>query len=57
LHGWIQADTEAWDWHPGALLVAEAGGIARVAGRWHAAAADAVLADALLSTSRGTERR
>ena len=38
LHGWVQADVEPWDWHPGALLVAEAGGAARVAGRWHAAA-------------------
>ena len=39
LHGWVQADVEPWDWHPGALLVAEAGGAARVTGRWHVAAA------------------
>ena len=31
LHGWVQADVEPWDWRPGALLVAEAGGAARVA--------------------------
>ena len=48
LHAWVQADVEPWDWHPGALLVAGAGGSARVAGRWHAAAADAALADAVL---------
>ena len=29
LHGWVQADVEPWDWHPGALLVAEAGGADR----------------------------
>ena len=45
LHGWVQADTEPWDWHPGALLVAEAGGVARVTGAWHVAAATASLAD------------
>jgi myo-inositol-1(or 4)-monophosphatase len=39
LHAWTQPDAEAWDWHPGALLVAEAGGVARVQGRWHVAAA------------------
>jgi myo-inositol-1(or 4)-monophosphatase len=44
LHAWVQADTEPWDWHPGALLVAEAGGVARVRGRWHVAAAGAALA-------------
>jgi fructose-1,6-bisphosphatase/inositol monophosphatase family enzyme len=26
LHGWAQPDVYPWDWHPGALLVAEAGG-------------------------------
>ena len=50
LHGWVQADVEPWDWHPGALLVAEAGGAARVAGRWFVAAADERLADELLAT-------
>jgi fructose-1,6-bisphosphatase/inositol monophosphatase family enzyme len=49
LHAWVQADVEPWDWHPGALLVAGAGGTARVAGRWHVAAADAALADAVLA--------
>jgi hypothetical protein len=29
--------------------VAEAGGVARVSGRWHVAAADAALADELLA--------
>ena len=44
IHGWVQADVEPWDWHPGALLVEEAGGEAGVAGRWHVAAASAPLA-------------
>jgi len=48
LHGWIQADVAPWDWHPGALLVREAGGVARVAGRWHAAAASESLTAELL---------
>ena len=48
LHGWVQADVEPWDWHPGALLVAEAGGATAVAGRWHVAAASPALRDALL---------
>jgi myo-inositol-1(or 4)-monophosphatase len=52
LHGWVQADVEPWDWHPGALLVAEAGGATRVAGRWHAAAGDAALASELLDAVR-----
>jgi fructose-1,6-bisphosphatase/inositol monophosphatase family enzyme len=43
LDGWVQADVEPWDWHPGALLVAEAGGAVAVAGRWHAAAAGPAL--------------
>ena len=47
LHGWVQAGTEPWDWHPGALLVAEAGGVARVTGTWHVAAAGPALADEL----------
>jgi myo-inositol-1(or 4)-monophosphatase len=49
LHGWVQADVEPWDWHPGALLVAEAGGAIAVDGRWHVAAASAALCDALLA--------
>jgi myo-inositol-1(or 4)-monophosphatase len=51
LHGWVQAEVEPWDWHPGALLVVEAGGAARVAGRWHAAAAGAGLCDELLGAA------
>jgi myo-inositol-1(or 4)-monophosphatase len=47
LDAWVQADVEPWDWHPGALLVTEAGGTARVCGRWHIAAASAALADEL----------
>ena len=47
LHGWVQAGVEPWDWHPGALLVTEAGGAARVAGTWHVAAGGAALADEL----------
>jgi myo-inositol-1(or 4)-monophosphatase len=54
LHGWVQADVEPWDWHPGALLVAEAGGVARVAGRWHVAAASGATVDEILGV---VERR
>ena len=53
LHGWVQADVEPWDWHPGALLVVEAGGAARVERRWHVAAADAALAGELLACVDG----
>jgi myo-inositol-1(or 4)-monophosphatase len=52
MHGWVQADVEPWDWHPGALLVAEAGGSARSAGRWRAAAAGTALVDDLLACVR-----
>ena len=48
LHGWVQADVVPWDWHPGALLVAEAGGAVEARGRWRAAAASAELTAALL---------
>jgi myo-inositol-1(or 4)-monophosphatase len=48
LHAWVQPDVDPWDWHPGALLVTGAGGSARVAGRWHVAATDDALADAVL---------
>ena len=44
LAAWVQADVEPWDWHPGALLVAAAGGTAEVRGRWHVAAGGAPLA-------------
>jgi myo-inositol-1(or 4)-monophosphatase len=49
LHAWVQAAVEPWDWHPGALLVVEAGGAARVARRWHVAAADGALVEELLA--------
>jgi myo-inositol-1(or 4)-monophosphatase len=47
LHGWVQPDVYPWDWHPGALLVAEAGGaVATVHANgldWGLAAANAAL--------------
>jgi myo-inositol-1(or 4)-monophosphatase len=49
MHAWVQADVEPWDWYPGALLVAEAGGTVAVRGRWRVAACDAGLADELLT--------
>jgi myo-inositol-1(or 4)-monophosphatase len=49
LDGWVQADVEPWDWHPGALLVEHAGGRAHVAGRWFVAARSAALADEILA--------
>jgi myo-inositol-1(or 4)-monophosphatase len=42
LDGWIQPDTDPWDWLPGALLVTEAGGKAvtiQRETRWHVAGA------------------
>jgi myo-inositol-1(or 4)-monophosphatase len=45
----VQADVEPWDWHPGALLVTEAGGAARLAGRWFVAAAGAGLVEELFA--------
>jgi myo-inositol-1(or 4)-monophosphatase len=57
LHGWVQADVEPWDWHPGALLVAEAGGATQVSGRWFAAAADDALLAAVVASAHGRSRR
>jgi myo-inositol-1(or 4)-monophosphatase len=40
LDGWMQPEVDPWDWLPGALLVREAGGEARVVSggtRWHLA--------------------
>ena len=40
LDGWIQPQVDPWDWLPGALLVTQAGGEARVVAgetRWHVA--------------------
>ena len=51
LDAWIQPDTDPWDWLPGALLVTEAGGEARVVQRetrWHIAGPSA-LVDALVA--------
>lgn len=47
LHGWFQHDPKPWDWRPGALLVAEAGGVTRITDDgWHLAG-NAELVDAL----------
>jgi fructose-1,6-bisphosphatase/inositol monophosphatase family enzyme len=52
-HGWVQPAVEPWDWHPGALLVTEAGGATGEAVRegtpWRIAAASAELRDALVT--------
>ena len=51
LDAWIQPDTDPWDWLPGALLVTEAGGEARVVQRetrWHIAG-PSTLVDALVA--------
>src|SRR4051794_4179443 len=46
LDAWVQPATDPWDWLPGALLVTEAGGTARVVERqtrWHVAGTSAVV--------------
>jgi myo-inositol-1(or 4)-monophosphatase len=48
LDAWVQPDTDPWDWFPGALLVTEAGGEARITGRWHIAG-PSLLVDELVS--------
>jgi len=53
LDGWVQADVEPWDWHPGALLVSEAGGCAQVSGRWFAAARSPALVRELVACVEG----
>jgi myo-inositol-1(or 4)-monophosphatase len=53
LDAWVQADVEPWDWHPGALLVAEAGGAVCVAGRWFVAARGEALAREVLACVEG----
>ena len=50
LHAWAQPDVAPWDWHPGALLVVEAGGAVGAVERsgvpWRiAAASEALLAE------------
>jgi myo-inositol-1(or 4)-monophosphatase len=55
LDAWIQPETDPWDWLPGALLVTEAGGVARVVERetrWHIAGASAVV-DELVALTLG----
>jgi myo-inositol-1(or 4)-monophosphatase len=51
LDAWIQPQVDPWDWVPGALLVTEAGGAARVVetagARWHIAG-PAALVDELM---------
>jgi myo-inositol-1(or 4)-monophosphatase len=50
LDAWVQPETDPWDWLPGALLVTEAGGEARVVHRgtrWHVAGPSA-LVDAIV---------
>ena len=51
LDAWVQPEADPWDWLPGALLVTEAGGVARVvhaSTRWHVAGPSA-LVDALVN--------
>ncbi len=46
LDAWIQPATDPWDWHPGALLVTEAGGTTAIVDRevrWYVAGASAVV--------------
>jgi myo-inositol-1(or 4)-monophosphatase len=57
LDGWVQAGVEPWDWHPGALLVAEAGGCVRVSGRWSVAARSEALANEIVACVGADERR
>jgi myo-inositol-1(or 4)-monophosphatase len=48
LDGWMQPEVDPWDWEPGALLVREAGGEARVvqgSARWHLAGPPALVAE------------
>jgi myo-inositol-1(or 4)-monophosphatase len=48
LDGWMQPEVDPWDWLPGALLVLEAGGEARIVDggtRWHLAGPAALVAE------------
>lgn len=50
LDAWIQPQTDPWDWAPGALLVTQAGGEARVVPgetRWHVAGPGPLVAELL----------
>jgi myo-inositol-1(or 4)-monophosphatase len=57
LDAWVQADVEPWDWYPGALLVAEAGGAVVESGRWRVAARSCSLADELVACVGAGELR
>lgn len=51
LDAWVQPLVDPWDWVPGALLVTEAGGVARViqaSTRWHVAG-PSTLVDAIVA--------
>lgn len=56
-HGWVQPAVEPWDWHPGALLVTEAGGAAgevvREGTPWRIAAANPELLGQLQAAITG----
>ena len=45
IDGWIQHSPAPWDWEPGAILVAEAGGVVAVRGSWHIAGSPQVAAE------------
>jgi myo-inositol-1(or 4)-monophosphatase len=45
IDGWIQHSSFPWDWEPGAILVAEAGGTIAVRGAWHVAGSPQVAAE------------
>jgi myo-inositol-1(or 4)-monophosphatase len=45
IDGWIQHDPAPWDWEPGAILVAEAGGVVTVRGSWRVAGSPQVAAE------------
>jgi myo-inositol-1(or 4)-monophosphatase len=45
IDGWIQHAPAPWDWEPGAILVAEAGGTVLVRGTWHIAGSPQVAAE------------
>jgi myo-inositol-1(or 4)-monophosphatase len=57
IDGWAQPDVYPWDWHPGALVVAEAGGavaVVDVAGMtWQIATSHAALTDELARALSG----
>jgi myo-inositol-1(or 4)-monophosphatase len=57
LHGWVQPGVEPWDWYPGALLVAEAGGVeaevVREGTPWRVAAANPALLAELVAALEG----